>query len=65
MQPSISIRRPNMRISNPYLGLLLAATIVGCGGGGSGSTVAVSTAVKSGPSKLSSVPTGSSSHDDD
>ena len=48
-----------MRIATPYLGLLLAATIVGCSGSGSGSTVAVSTAVKSGPSKLSSVPTGS------
>ena len=48
-----------MRIATPYLGLLLAATIVGCGGSGSGSTVSVSTAVKSGTAKLSSVPTGS------
>ena len=47
-----------MRIATPYLGLLLAATLVGCGGG-SGSTVSVSTAVKSGTAKLSSLPTGS------
>jgi hypothetical protein len=47
-----------MRIATQYLGLLLAATLVGCGGG-SGSTVSVSTAVKSGTAKLSSVPTGS------
>ena len=47
-----------MRIATPYLGLLLAATLVACGGG-SGSTVSVSTAVKSGTAKLSSLPTGS------
>ena len=47
-----------MRTATPYLGLLLAATLVGCGGG-SGSTVSVSTAVKSGTAKLSSVQTGS------
>jgi hypothetical protein len=48
-----------MRTASPYLALLVAATIVGCGAGSKGSTVSVSTAVKSGTAKLSSVPTGS------
>jgi hypothetical protein len=48
-----------MRTASPYLALLVAATIVGCGAGSKGSTLSVSTTVKSGTARLSSVPTGS------
>ena len=48
-----------MRTATPYLALLAAATILGCGAGSSGSAVSVSSAVKAGTSKLSSVPTAS------
>jgi hypothetical protein len=48
-----------MRTATPYLAILAAATILGCGAGSSGSAVSVSSAVKTGTSKLSSVPTAS------
>ncbi len=47
-----------MRVATPYIALVLAATLVGCGGG-TGTSLLVSTAVKSGSAKLSAVPTGS------
>jgi hypothetical protein len=48
-----------MRTATPYLAILAAATLLGCGAGSSGSAVSVSSAVKTGTSKLSSVPTAS------
>ncbi len=49
-----------MRIAVPYFSLVLALTLVGCGGASSsGTNVSVSTAVKSGTTKLSAVPTPS------